>query len=360
MKQTIQQKERIAGIDIIKTIAAVFVVSIHQIGMTHIMAVSLSGVMPFLLVMFRYLVMACVPLFLMATGYLQTNKEPTKKFYLGLLPIIASYLFSSIFAVWVNVRMTGEQFHLGWSIIHILNFTENNYAWYVEMFIGLYLIIPFLNKAYHAIEKKSTKQWMLAILAFLTILSNFPLIFNTKTFYFDIMPDYWSAMYPVTYYFIGAYCREYRPRMNKALNVLLIAVCALIPSVIEFAVAQGGVFDDYAYIFNGFNSLSACMIATLIFVLFYQTDWKIRPAKAAVRSVSIASLEIYLWSNLVEKCVYPVWNIPHPYKLPAMIAIVFVLSFICAKAQRALFWCVGKLFRLVTPKKKHIVKEEAS
>ena len=35
------KKERIAGIDIVKTIAAVFVVSIHQIAQTHIMAVYL-------------------------------------------------------------------------------------------------------------------------------------------------------------------------------------------------------------------------------------------------------------------------------------------------------------------------------
>lgn len=341
------KRERIAGIDIVKTLAAVFVVCIHQIGQTHIMALSLVGAAPFALVMFRYLVMACVPLFLMATGYLQLNKEPTKKFYLGLLPIAASYLFSSIFAVWVNVRMAGEQFHLGWSIIHILNFTENNYAWYVEMFIGLYLIIPFLNKAYHGIEKKSTKQLMIAILVFLTILSNLPLIFNTKTFYFDIMPDYWAAMYPVTYYFIGAYFREYRPRINKALNVLLIAVCAFIPSAIEFFVARGGVFDDYAYIFNGFNSLSACAIAALVFMLFYDVDFKNRAAKAAVRSVSVASLELYLWSNLVEKCVYPNLDVPHPWKLPVMIAVVFILSLVCAKAQRALFWAVGKIFSVM-------------
>lgn len=338
------KKERIAGIDIVKTIAAVFVVSIHQIAQTHIMAVNLSGAAPFALVMFRYIVMACVPLFIMSTGYLQINKEPTKKFYLGILPILASYLFSSIFAVWVNVRMTGEQFHLGWSIIHIFNFTENNYAWYVEMFIGLYLIIPFLNKAYNSVEKKSAKQIMIGIFVFLTILSGFPLIFNTKTFYYDVLPDYWAAMYPITYYFIGAYFKEYRPKINKALNILLIIVCALIPTVIEFIVARGGVFDDYAYIFNGFNSLSACVIAALIFMLFYNVDFKLRSAKTAVKSISVASLEIYLWSNLVEKCVYRYIDIPHPWKLPAMIGIVFVLSFICAKAQRALFRMAKKIF----------------
>ena len=81
------KKERIAGIDIVKTIAAVFVVSIHQIAQTHIMAVNLSGAAPFALVMFRYIVMACVPLFIMSTGYKKINKEPTKKFYLGILPI---------------------------------------------------------------------------------------------------------------------------------------------------------------------------------------------------------------------------------------------------------------------------------
>lgn len=345
------KKERIAGVDIVKSLAAVFVISIHQIGMTHVMDMTLTGARPFIIVLYRYLVMSCVPLFLLATGYLQCNKKADKRFYLGVVPIIASYLFSSIFAVWVNVRMAGESFHLGWSIIHILNFTENNYAWYVEMFIGLYLVIPFLNMAYRAIPNRRLKLTLIGILIFLTAAPSIPLVFNTKEFYFDILPDYWTIAYPVTYYLVGVYFREYQPEMKKGLNLVLIAAAALIPTMIEFVVAQGGYFDDYAYIFNGFNSMSACVIAVLIFQLFYRTDIRFRPAKAMVRSVSVATLEIYLLSNLVEKCVYPIIPQSIPARLAVMIAVVFVLSFIAAKVQRGIFWCAQRAWSAAVPRR---------
>lgn len=341
-KGLLMKKERIAGIDIVKTLAVIFVISIHQIGMTHILAMDMAGARSFIIMVYRYTVMSCVPLFLMATGYLQRKKEPTKRFYKGLIPIIASYLFSSVLAVWVNVNVVGKGWDLWYSIIHILNFTENNYAWYVEMFIGLYLLIPFLNKMYNAIEKKSEKKLLIFILMFLTVSPSIFLIFNDDKYYYDIMPDYWTIMYPITYYMLGAYFNEYKPRINKLVNMVLILCAALFPTIIEFAVAKGGEFVDH--IMNGFNSLSAMLIAIFVFMFFYDLDIKAKPVKTVVRDISVASLEIYLLSNLVEKCLYP--HIPDntPMRLPLMIILVFIGSYIAAKIQRVIFRFIKFIF----------------
>lgn len=39
-------------------------------------------------------------------------------------------------------------------IFGILDFTGVAYAWYTNMYIGLFLIIPFLNNAYMSLKSK--------------------------------------------------------------------------------------------------------------------------------------------------------------------------------------------------------------
>lgn len=338
------KKERIAGIDIIKALAAVFVVSIHQLGQTHILAMNMSGARAFVIMLYRYMVMSCVPLFIMATGYLQCKKVPDRKFYKGIIPIIVTYLVTTAVCVAAGWYL-GDEMTAASVIIKTLNFTQNGYAWYVEMFIGLYLMIPFINMALG--QTKRQRLTLIGVLVFLTILPSVPIIFSTDNYWFDITPDYWSAFYPVLYYAAGAYIREYRPRLNKAINILLIIAAIAMPTATEFIKAGGGEFVDY--IFNGFNSLSAFCIAVFIFILLYNADIKTKPIKAIVVSISSCTLELYLLSFIVERGAYSFFG-KHlgdafPLRLWVMIAVVFTASYAAALVIKAIFAVVGKIFR---------------
>ncbi len=77
----------------------------------------------------------------------------------------------------------------------IFNFNTNGYSWYVNMYIGLYIIIPFLNIIIKEIsENKNT--FIFAVLV-LTCLTAIPYCF-----------DYWTIIYPINYYFIGTYIKS--------------------------------------------------------------------------------------------------------------------------------------------------------
>ncbi len=107
-------------------------------------------------------------------------------------------------------------------LLSIFDFSGANYSWYVEMYIGLFLIAPFLNLAYNKLESQRKKQVLVATLVVLTIL---PSLINAFRFdsaewwlkpisetkgYQKLIPSFWmGAMYPVAYYFTGAYIREY-------------------------------------------------------------------------------------------------------------------------------------------------------
>lgn len=330
------KKERILGLDIIKAVAALFVVSIHQIGQTHAMAMDLNDARSFLIILFRYTVMSCVPLFIMATGYFQCRKTPDKRFYKGIIPVIVTYLFTTAVCVIVQFAQ-GDTAPWDKVIVRTLNFTQNGYAWYVEMYITLYLLIPFINMALGKTKKQ--RLLLIGLLFLSTIAPSIPIAFSTDRYWLDLFPNYWDICYPLFYYAVGAYIREYSPKMNKGVNILLFIAAMLLPTVTEFVQAGGGEFVDY--VFNGFNSFSACLIAVLIFMLFYDVNVKIIPARTFIISVSNCTLELYLFSFSVELILYP-WFEKHfgeyfPMRLWVMIAAVFISSYILALAAKAIF-----------------------
>lgn len=338
------KKNRIAGIDMIKALAALFVVSIHQLGQTHILAMDMAGARAFVIMLYRYTVMSCVPLFIMATGYLQCRKTADRRFYKGIIPIIITYLFTTAVCIAAGYYL-GDEMTVGGVIVKTLNFTQNGYAWYVEMFIGLYLMIPFLNMALG--QTKRQRLIFIGVLAFLTILPSVPIIFSTDKLWLDVTPDYWSAFYPVLYYAAGAYIREYQPKINKAVNALILAAAILMPTAAEFIKAGGGEFVDY--VFNGFNSLSAFLISLFIFLLLYDTDIRFKPLKVLTVSVSACTLELYLLSFTAERFLYR-WFDSHfgtafPMRLWVMIAAVFVCSYAAALVEKGIFKTVGMIFR---------------
>lgn len=338
---------RIAGIDIVKVVAIFFVITIHTMGQTHILAMDMHGLRAFAIIFIRYLVMSCVPLFLMITGYLQSKKTVSGKFYKGILPILATYLFVSIFSVWYNISVAQMDLGVRGTLISVLNFTANNYAWYVEMFIGLFLVIPFLNGAFHSQDKAWKKLLLIAILACFTVLPTLYLTFPSDYTY-DIVPDYWTICYPITYYFIGMYFRDYQPKLNKLVNIVFIILASLVPTLLEFIAADGGPFADY--VMNGFNSVSAFVIALLVFWLLYDLDLSVRPIRLLVSDVAKCSLSIYLFSNLVEKILYAHTPAAFPLRLPIMVLLVFVFSYAAAKVQDLVFAVIRLIYRKIRRK----------
>lgn len=72
----------------------------------------------------------------------------------------------------------GDVFDLKSFILGTLDFTGSNYSWYIEMYIGLFLLAPFLNLAYGKLKNKKQKQVLLVTAVFLTIIPSLFNIFN--------------------------------------------------------------------------------------------------------------------------------------------------------------------------------------
>ena len=136
-------KERDIKLDLIRSLAIIFVISVHSLGNSGFYNQPINGVSMFLSEVLRCLFITCVPLFLLLTGYLNNNSQPSKGYYFKLLNVVIVYIICGMVCQLALVAI--DHISIKQVIISFFDFSACPYAWYIEMYIGLYLLIPFLN-----------------------------------------------------------------------------------------------------------------------------------------------------------------------------------------------------------------------
>lgn len=293
-KEQVGLVNRFIGIDIVKTIAIFFVISVHFFLNTNFYTTSLFGEVMHLQLMARWLFFTCVPLFLLSTGYLQKEKTYNLKYWKTGYNILISYISISIVALLYRVSVLKEEITIWIAIKRILNFSLNGYAWYVAMFIGLYMLIPAINIIYKNIGNKRNRLNFILILCFLTAIPVNGFLSNEMT-----------ALYPITYYFIGSYIREYTPKINKIKGIIWIFLFIFLEDLITiFIVRRNGnnifssiFIDRYGFIFN-------LCVSVIIFLLLY--DIKRCPIfiQRCFTKIAQSTFEIYLFSFIFDSYFY--------------------------------------------------------
>ena len=230
--------QRICGLDLIRVCAIFFVIAGHFFSInTSFKNVPFTGISMFIQGMMHSVFMVGVPLFIMLTGYLNINKTPTKKYYKGMLRVLVAYLFFSIATIVFRKYYLGENLSLIQWILKIFNYSAIPYAWYIEMWIGLALLTPFLNYLWKAIPSLKEK---LLLIASLFVMTSLPDLCNRYGMY--IFPAYFAkACYPLMFYFIGTFIREYRPIIKTRIGLLVIlTTSAITPLANSLIFNRGG------------------------------------------------------------------------------------------------------------------------
>lgn len=325
-------KNRLHGIDAVRTAAITFVVMLHAVSLFGFIEDTTSP-MWVLALYLRQLSFACVPLFLMLSGYLQNRKEFCAAYYRGILPLYLSYFVIGVLCTAAHAiygYKSGTAVSFGSAVYSILNFSANQYAWYFEMYIGLFLLIPFLNMIYHGIHTRKGKNILLLSLILLTILPDTvagfsPYYGGGSDVTWNIFPDFFKSLYPVTYYFIGCYIAEFQPKLHGCKK--LLALCApLLPCglVLLYTHLRG----QYAwYVCNGFQTLTACLTALAVFLALYDLNIKGGFLQKALEQIALCTFEMYLLSYLWDNLVYNVLGARLQLPLFAAAAVVFICSF---------------------------------
>ncbi len=340
-------KKRSIGLDTVRVCAILFVVLHHSVTNLGLMSGDIYSAKWFLSLFLRELTYSCVPLFLILSGYLQKNKRLSLSYYKSIFPLYLSYAVISILTL-AAVAIYDKSFFVDPlnAVYRLLNFTANDYAWYFEMFLGLFLLIPFLNILYNGIETKSGKLTLIFSLVFLTLLPDTiigfsPYYDNTSaTLALNILPDFFEPLYPVTYYFIGAFIADYKPRLKCFVKLPTVLLAALIPTLITagYTFARGA----YAwYMMVGFQNICVCITAIAVFIALYDIESSPSPVRFVIKHISLCAFEMYLFSFIWDSFIYKVSSVPRAL----MPLSVFVLSFVSALVLK---FCLTPVNTLIT------------
>lgn len=328
------KKQRSAGLDIVRTIACLTVIASHYFLYTDFNTSEFSGISMFLQGMLTSIVIGS-DLYMILTGFLCGNKTFGRQFYKSGIKVIMSYIFFSLITILVNVHL----FHTGmtWKsgLFGIFSFSTIPYAWYIEMWIGLFLLAPFLNIWYKALPSKRMKIYLICLLF---ALSAFPDFFNRYGFY--IVPKYWENVYPLAFYFTGSFIREYHPVVPRH-KLLILGLCILL---ISPCITLTTGHPTFLHIIGDRNGAFLATLAIIIFLCFYNYDIKRESLKSVLKMISLRSLDIFLCSAIFDYYIYPLFKERFFVDQSQfglfyfiIIPLIFILCYIVASVKRILF-----------------------
>lgn len=305
------------GLDILRVMAMFFVIMVHSTTFYGFYDEGVNSIGNFFAAFSRYLSYTCVPIFLLLTGYLNCHKTPTLRYYLKLIRFIIEYVISGVIVFAFNKLFTESPMSFGNLISGLFNFTFPSYSWYVDMFIGLFLIAPFLN---YILKALTNKQKLIFVIVLIFAFSNF-----------KISP-WWSSAYPLIYYFIGAILRDTKINIKKPI-LFVVASATVLTQILLFKFPY---IPRYS-VENYFN-IGCIIIAVSVFLLLYdiKIDEKKKVLITPLRMIANTSLATYLVSEIFETLTAQYFEkigaILYSDRLPYLLYLTplkFILSVIC-------------------------------
>jgi len=339
---------RSVGLDIVRSLAIFFVIASHFFLNSDFGKTDFAGFEMFVFSIGQTLFMANVPLFLMLTGYLNLNKVISRKYYGGWKKVVVSYLVISVITILVCKYYLGDSHTILQWLHKITDFSAISYAWYIEMWLGLFLIIPFLNITWHAIGSRRHHRILIAVVVLVTALPSF-----CNRYGLHVVPAFWVGTWPLMYFFIGAYIRTYKPVVDKKLLLLVAAMLCLINPIFNALFVSG---RPMMHIAANTAGILLMPLPVIIFLLVYQVDVKSTIAKRIFKSISVLSLDIYLFSYIFDRLYYPLIGgyigtaEPH-FTLWFVLAVtaVFGSAWLCSWIKEAVFAIPARIGRKTMP-----------
>ncbi len=343
---------RNVSLDIIRVIALFCVISVHFFKNNEFYSTIIMGKRMYIMTLMRTFFMICVPLFIVLTGYLMNKKRICKKYYLGIVKVIVIYIFVSIVCIIYKI-LSGGNFSFTVAIGEILNFTAVDYAWYVEMYIGLFLMIPFLNVLWNNLETKGQKRLLIITFLLLTAIPNIiniyefgvvgwwktPIISND---YSKLVPEWWKNIYPITYFFIGCYINEFRCCIKKSLLLVLLMGSIIIFGTFNYYRSYGGIFlwGDW----QTWGALPNVVMTMLVFLLLLHIDfsWISEKGKRVLGKISGICFGAYLSSWIFDATFYPILNTTVEYMQDRMVYYFIIVPavFLCSLLLSYILDCI--------------------
>lgn len=339
------------NIDLIKVIASFSVTAVHfRNRVERNIPVELIGRKVQLFFSLDYaLFIFAVPLFILVTGFLSTFKKDDNKHFITILKTYLMYMFMALvsykFMVFLGIR---DNLPLGTMIKEAMMFNLIS-GWYIELYLGLVLFMPYLNIISDSLSKEAFKRMIFVLI----LVSSIPSFINKYPFTsrFIYLPNFYKNLYPIIYYFIGSYIRRHinfdTIRVKKFALMYLVSLVSITMILFTYA-------NPYTYTADGYYaSILNVILATSFFIYIY---FKTQNFNSSIISyISKFTLGTYIMSLPIDRIVYPklASYFGGYHKLivysPLIVIILYLLTFITGMMLTKIFNGIWNMLqRIVT------------
>lgn len=332
------KKNREANLELLRIIAMLLIILLHAMEYSDIFLVLQKNALNCYLTYFLYgIAQIAVNCYVLISGYFLINSQfRLKKLVLLWMEVVFYALF--IYLILVALGMT--TFGVGTMVTCLIPILSGRY-WFVTIYVGMYLLSPFLNKAIGALSKEQHRILNIILFFLFSVWIILPFSAGMNS------GGGWGLAWFIVLYFQAAYLRLYYkpngPISKKALASLIgVAMIFLSKLFMEFlgTISGIGYFSEHADWCYRYDSLPVFLASVSVFILFLNIRINSLKLKKVIFSVSPLTFAVYLIHHHAR--LYPIiwgylnldeWterNIYIPYLLLCVL-LVFLCSAVVAK-----------------------------
>lgn len=301
--------KRESGLDLLRCFATFLVVLGHSYLSNGYTITPQVGASMWLAGSFQLMGRCSVGIFLMLTGYLQGRKTDWRSCYRGLPVVLMSYAIASAICIPIRHYVFGDVQSVTTWAQRFFGYSGAYYGWYVEVYVGLTLLSPFLNMGLiHANDKQ-----LFGFAAVLLFLSALPGLTP-----WTVVPGFFVNLYPISYYVLGVIVRRVQPKIKPVFGLLAALASALLMGAVTVLSTDGYFAQAMTW---SFGDLGMVVVSVGLFLGLYRTkmpQWLGR----IFAFLASGCFGAYLLSHLLDATCYK-WVIPWKQKG------WFLLIFLC-------------------------------
>lgn len=283
--------KRETNFDLLKIIAMIMIIVLHfnLYGISYKSLDTTSSIFGFANIM-EYLCIGAVDLYVMITGYFMiTSRRKLKKILELEFKIIIYSTFIYLFLVGIHkIKFDAVPF-----IKLFFPLTTNTY-WFMSAYLGLYILIPFINRLVNLMTKKEYLNLLMILTVFMVILKSF---FPTN-FVYENASGY-SLIWFIYLYLLAGYLRLYfQKKIPKSFLFLIIPCIIAIQLVAKISLLKIKNINVWNQIVNNqlaYNSVLVLILSVIIFVMFRNIKIEGKIKNKIIQKISSLTIGVYLF-----------------------------------------------------------------
>lgn len=284
------QKERDANLDLLRIVSMLLIIFLHSIDHSGVLEqAEVSSSLVYFYVRFTYaLCQVCVNCYVMLSGYYLVHS----KFRLQKLAALWMETVFYSFVLKLLFMFTGQEAISVGSLISCFFPIITGRYWFITIYVGLYLVSPFLNKLIHAMNRKEHAILNICLFVLFSLWSSlYPSIAGMNS------GGGWGLAWFVVLYLAAAWFRLYYTPKHKP--VILLGIFLLIPLLMaagQVAAKAVGIGIVQNIISNWFryDSAPAYLMTIVLFTAFLNIQIKCDHISKGICSVAPLTLGVYL------------------------------------------------------------------